>query len=138
MNKSQLEHLVQIRISEGKTLLDNGLYQGAYYISGYAIECALKACIAKSVGQHDFPDKSLANKCYTHDLSDLLGVAGLKINLKKREDEDSNFKLNWAVVKDWSEQARYEASVEKTKAVDLYKSITDEHSGILTWLKTHW
>ena len=39
---------------------------------------------------------------------ELLGVAGLKQKLNEREDEDEEFKLNWAVVKDWTVESRYE------------------------------
>jgi HEPN domain-containing protein len=105
---------------------------------GYAVECALKAVIAKETKQYDFPDRAFAARCFTHDLTDLLGVAGLKQKLKEREDADEDFKLNWAVVKDWSEQYRYEATMEKTKASDLYDAITDETAGILQWLRAYW
>ncbi|KAB8041667.1 HEPN domain-containing protein [Janthinobacterium aquaticum] len=138
MNKREFEQLVSVRVTEGKTLLDQGLYQGAYYLVGYAVECALKAVIAKETKQYDFPDKAFAVRCFTHDLTDLVGVAGLKQRLKEREDADEEFKLNWAVVKDWSEHYRYETAIEKTKASDLYAAITDEPSGILQWLKAYW
>ncbi|MEL0589524.1 MAG: hypothetical protein U1V55_07060 [Planktothrix rubescens PR222] len=36
-------------------LLDNHQYSGAYYLSGYVIECALKACIAKKTQQLPIP-----------------------------------------------------------------------------------
>lgn len=61
MNKSDLEALVNVRIKEAKLLLDNKCYEGAYYLLGYALECAIKVCIAKQVKEHDFPDKNLAN-----------------------------------------------------------------------------
>jgi HEPN domain-containing protein len=32
-------------------LLEAGLYAGAYYLAGYAVECALKACIAKKTAR---------------------------------------------------------------------------------------
>ena len=105
MNKSDLEALVDIRVKEAKVLLDNYCYEGAYYVLGYAIECAIKVCIAKQVKEHDFPDKQLAIASYTHRLSDLLGVAGLKQKLQEKEETDEEFKLNWAVTKDWSEDA---------------------------------
>lgn len=39
--------------------MDQGLYDGAYYLSGYAVEWALKACIAKNVKRYDFPDRKM-------------------------------------------------------------------------------
>lgn len=84
MNKSEFEQLVSVRLSEGKTLLEQGLYQGAYYLVGYAVECALKAVIAKETKQYDFPDKTFAAKCFTHDLTHLVGLAGLKQKLERQ------------------------------------------------------
>ncbi len=138
MNKNDLEALVGIRVIEAKVLLENHNYQGAYYLLGYALECAIKACIAKQVQQYDFPNKDLAQKSHQHKLTDLVGVAGLKQRLKKQEQADSSFQLNWAVAKDWAVESRYEKSIEKTKAHDLYEAVTDEHSGVLVWLKKYW
>jgi len=138
MNKNDLEQLVDIRIKEAKVLLDANSYQGAYYLAGYSLECAIKACIAKQVKQYDFPNLELAHNSYSHKLTDLLGVAGLKQKLSEKERNDMDFKLNWAVVKDWSEKARYESRVEERKAKDLYEAITHNQSGILAWLKTFW
>lgn len=138
MNKTDLENLVDIRLIEARVLLDTNNFQGAYYLAGYALECAIKACIAKQVNQYDFPDKDLARKSHEHKLIDLLGVAGLKQRLQEKEKIDTDFKLNWAVAKDWSVESRYERTIEKTKAKDLYNAITDNTSGVLIWLKTFW
>ena len=43
-------------------------YAGAYYLLGYSVECALKACIAKQTKKHDFPDKEVVKKSYVHNL----------------------------------------------------------------------
>ena len=44
---------------------------GAYYLAGYAIECALKACIAKATRRYDFPDRKKVDASHTHDLREL-------------------------------------------------------------------
>lgn len=138
MNKSELEKLVEIRVNEADILLNSKCFQGAYYLIGYALECAFKACISKQVKAFDFPDKRLANASHTHQLSELVGVAGLKQKLNRQEDQDENFKLNWAVAKDWSEISRYECVIAENRAKDLYRAITDNESGILSWLKKYW
>jgi len=138
MNKSDLEALVNVRVKEAKLLLDNKCYEGAYYLLGYALECAIKACIAKQVKENDFPDKDLANASYTHRLSNLLGVAGLKQKLQEKGKTDEDFKLNWAVAKEWSEDARYKHTVEETMAKDFYEAIINNKSGILVWVKSWW
>lgn len=138
MNKSDLETLVDLRVKEARILLDNKCYEGAYYLLGYALECAIKACIAKQVKEHDFPDKYLANASYSHKLGDLLGVAGLKQKLWEKENADEEFKLNWAVAKEWSEDARYKNTIEKTKVKDFFYAVINDKSGILIWIKSWW
>jgi hypothetical protein len=137
MNKSELEDLAAIRIKEAQILLTANCYQGAYYLAGYALECTLKACIAKQVKEFDFPDKKLANDSYTHKLADLVITAGLKQKLTEQEKQNEEFKLNWAVVNKWSEESRYECVIKKQDAHDLFNAITDNESGILSWLKKY-
>ncbi|HYP39716.1 MAG TPA: HEPN domain-containing protein [Chloroflexia bacterium] len=60
MNRDDFRKLAGLRITEAKVLLDNACYEAAYYLSGYAVECALKACIAKKTRRFDFPDKEFA------------------------------------------------------------------------------
>jgi HEPN domain-containing protein len=56
MNRGDFQELSIIRLQDAKILLDNKCYDGAYYLSGYVVECALKACIAKKTREHDFPN----------------------------------------------------------------------------------
>ena len=137
MNKSELESLATIRIKEAKILLTADCYQGAYYLAGYALECLLKAHIAKQVKEFDFPDKKLANDSYTHKLTDLVITAGLKQKLTEQEKQSKEFKLNWAIVIEWSEESRYKFAITKQEAQDLFTAITDNESGILPWLKKY-
>jgi HEPN domain-containing protein len=129
MNRGELQELAMIRLQDAKVLLDNECYDGAYYLSGYVIECALKACIAKKTREFDFPEKKLIDKIYSHDLSKLIGVVGISI-----ADE---IKLNWAVVKDWSEQDRYQRHSEE-EARDIYDAVANTDEGVLEWIKQHW
>ncbi len=107
---------------------------GAYYLAGYAAECALKACIAKKTQQYDFPDKRLVNSSHTHNLSELLGYAGLRQTL---DVASSAVRANWAIAKDWSEQSRYETRTSQ-EAQDLFDALADTSDGVLTWLRQHW
>lgn len=138
MNKSDLEALTDIRMAEAKCLLHNGLYHGAYYLCGYVIECALKACIAKAVLEHQFPDKKLALDSHVHDLTRLLQVANLQVALKSSTQSDAQLDIFWTVVKDWSEQFRYERTISQAMAQQLIEAVDDTNSGVLKWLKNHW
>ena len=137
MNKTELEKLAEIRVNEAEILLNAGCHQGAYYLAGYALECILKACISKQIKQFDFPDKKLVNDSYSHDLAKLLNTAGLKQELIIQEGKDTNFKLNWSVANKWSEESRYDHTIESQDAKDLFDAITDTKSGVLPWLKKY-
>jgi HEPN domain-containing protein len=137
MNREVLQRIAFLRVQEASALLDAGFYAGAYYLIGYAVECALKACIAKQVKQYDFPDKKLANEAFTHDLKKLIRVAGLSRKFDDDRKVNENLNQNWAVVKDWNESARYEVSITESQAQDIYASITGS-DGVLPWIKEQW
>ena len=75
MNRKDLQTLSDLRVKEARALFDQGLFDGAYYLLGYAMECALKSCIARQFRQYDFPDKKLVLDSYTHELEKLLSVS---------------------------------------------------------------
>lgn len=75
-SRSDFQWLAKTRIREAKALLDQGLFDGAYYLAGYAVECALKACIVKKIKRSELPDKKFIQDVYTHKLGRLLGTNG--------------------------------------------------------------
>jgi HEPN domain-containing protein len=135
MNRTDLQQLADLRIKEARILLNGASYPGAYYLAGYAIECALKACIARRTKENDFPDKDFVNRSWTHDLEKLLIMAELKERLET--DKKSNKDLNtfWAMVVNSEEGKRYELSVTLEEAKGLCDAISDPASGVLQWLK---
>ena len=137
MNRDDLKELARIRLKDARVLLENGNYEGAYYICGYIIECALKACIAKQTKQYDFPDKNIVNKVFTHKFEDLVGLAGLKRELEQEKKRNRVFQANWVIVTQWSAESRYER-YDESKARDLYSAITNRKNGVLRWIRQHW
>jgi hypothetical protein len=115
-------------------LLAAGEWAGAYYLVGYAVECALKACIAKQFTIHTVPDRRLVQDFYSHDLEKLLSLAQLRDALTA----DAQRRLHWIVIKDWSEQARYEPTISPIGAQSMYSACTKRKDGILPWLRKHW
>lgn len=77
MNRKDFQVLSKVRLREAKVLLGVGLYDGAYYLAGYAVECGLKACIAKRTLRHDF--------------------RGLTAALEAHVAEDLLFRINWDI-----------------------------------------
>ncbi|WP_373534179.1 HEPN domain-containing protein [Microcoleus sp.] len=135
MNRRDLKKLALTRLEEVEVLLNNHKYSGAYYLSGYVIECALKACIAKQTKKFDFPDKKTVMDSYTHDLKTLVQLA--KLDLRLQSNLDPDFSGRWSTVKDWSEKSRYQKHTRQ-EAVDIYSAITDPNHGVLQWLQQHW
>lgn len=75
MNRFDLQKMAAERVADAAALLAAERYQAAYYLCGYAIECAVKACIARKTREFDFPDRKVVNDSYVHDLTKLLTVA---------------------------------------------------------------
>src|SRR5437588_1324176 len=107
------------RIGDAKVLLANRRWPAAYYLAGYGVECALKACIAKLMKAEEFPDKVFAEKCWTHDLERLVTAAGLKTARDAAAAADPELGQNWNTVKDWDESKRY-VWMPKSEAEGLY------------------
>jgi len=137
MNRADLQRVAVRRLDAANTLIPSGHWDSAYYLAGYAIECGLKACIARQFREFDFPDKKTVLDSYTHDLSKLVKTAGLEQKLKSATDESDDFKLNWATVKDWSEDSRYEER-SKIDATEMIEAIKDAQHGVLEWIKRYW
>ena len=127
----------EVRLIEARSLLKGRHYDGAYYLAGYVVECALKACIAKQTKRYDFPNKRIAIDSYTHDLNQLIRVAGLQPTLETQMRRDADFAVNWAIVKDWSEESRYTRH-DAGAAKGLCSAVADPKHGVLRWLKRHW
>lgn len=123
-----------MRIRESRVLLDAQMYSGAYYLMGYAIECALKACVAKQTKRYDFPDKKKANDVYTHDLIALVKCADLSADLESDISADRSLLMQWSIVKNWSESSRYDTQKTKSEAQNLFKAC----ERILKWIKERW
>jgi HEPN domain-containing protein len=134
VKRADFQKLAEVRIAEAEVLLKAKKFDGAYYLAGYAVECALKACVAKRTRRYDYPDREMVNKCYTHSLERLLDAVGLKPLLAVGA---AGLQLNWAVVKDWNEQTRYERK-SRVEAESLFDAITDAADGVLSWIKLHW
>lgn len=130
--------MADLRVDDAKMLLEGGRFPAAYYLLGYAVECALKACVAKQIKEHDFPDKQLVLDSYTHNLEQLIRISGIKSQFDSRMKVDKPFEVSWTTVKDWTEAARYDDNVPEVKARDLLNAVTNATSGVLTWLKTVW
>jgi hypothetical protein len=138
VNRNDLHRLADLRLREAQALLAAGAFDGAYYLAGYAIECALKACVAKQIREFDFPDKRLVERSYTHNLTQLLEVSGVKVDFEEAIAGNEPLRVSWSIVKDWSEASRYFLDVTEKSAQDMLAAVGDEASGVLPWLMKQW
>jgi HEPN domain-containing protein len=143
MNRDDFQQLADLRLKEARALLTAEFPDGAYYLAGYAVECALKACIAKRTQQHDFPDKKLVDKSHTHDVERLMDAAGLTDLLKNEIAGDQELELDWEAVREWSEQSRYDVfkgdpTGGLVTAQLLIDAVESDKGGVLRWIKQSW
>jgi HEPN domain-containing protein len=136
MDRFEFQNLATERLQDAVALLNAGRFACAYYVCGYAVECALKACIAKKTRQDDFPPKD-GGRYYIHDVAKLLEIAGLGPRFADEANKDQVFRANWAVVKDWSEESRY-LSREQEQAQEILIAVNDVEHGVLRWLRENW
>jgi HEPN domain-containing protein len=137
VNRTQLQQLAEERVRDAEALLKAGQWSGAYYLAGYAVECGLKACIAKLTNQYDFPDKEKANQSYTHKIEVLVEAADLALQRNTDRAANPAFGRHWLVVKDWDEKARYQSWTE-SQARKLFTAVTDATHGVLQWIRGRW
>ena len=130
--------MADVRLAEAKQLLDAGLWNGAYYLTGYAAELALKACIIRLLLTTDeFPAKNFSSRCYTHALEELFDVARLTSDFNTACSIDSDLKDNWSIVKDWTEQKRYHL-ISQVEAEACYQAMSESQHGALPWIRSRW
>ena len=138
VNRGELQRLVRDRLRDAQVLLAGRRWTGAYYLSGYAVECALKSCVIAHLMRTDqLPERHYSEQCWTHNLKQLVTLAGLKADLDASAARDPDLERHWDVVKDWNESTRYTRQ-SRAKALALYKSITDSKHGVLRWIRSRW
>lgn len=134
--RRDFRNLAELRAEEARVLLRSRRQLGAYYLAGYAVECALKACIAKQRKRFEFPPKrSIVERMYSHNLDSLLDAADLKAQLEKEIAANPDFAANWNTVRDWTSESRYETSGLNGK--ELYNAVTGPN-GVLPWIRLRW
>ena len=132
--------------------MDAGDWHGAAYMLPYALECALKAVICKTLNLTTYPDNEESEKMKvrsfftTHLFVQLLVVSGLQdifspTGIKEPYQYWSDFTLEYAG--NWPEM-RYNRErmqqFDEAKVKDLYSKLVDPVHGILVMIenKNRW
>lgn len=137
LSRNDLQKLAEVRLEDAIILFKAGKASSAYYLAGYSIELALKACISRLFQLDVIPDKAFVNAIYTHSLENLLNVSGLLPQFKEDSKTDAQFAAYWGIVSKWNETSRYQLTDKMTAAV-LIQSIQDQDHGVFQWVRKHW
>ena len=136
MTRHEFQTLARMRLQDARVLMRSGNFEAAYYLTGLAVECALKACIAKNTKRYDFPPKrKTIDSIYSHELGPLINAAGLQQAFVEETSKNSSLKNSWAVVKDWNIEKRY--VTKGLNGRDLYAAVAGR-GGVMQWLRQRW
>jgi len=148
MNRADLQPLAALHLKHAEVLLNAQLFAGAYYISGYAVECALKAAVAKLfrfTADFDLPPQEKPGQgkggglnLYSHDLAFLVRVAGLSLDWSAAMESDQDLSENWNVVKSWTPETRYQLARSREEAQQYYSAIADSDHGVFQCIEKFW
>jgi hypothetical protein len=138
VNRDAYRRVAQARLVDAQVLLRARRYVGAYYLAGYAVEAALKACIARQFRAATIPDKGSVDKLYVHNLVALVRFANLVDALDAERRRDSLFGAHWQTVQGWSAESRYLLTQPAIEAHNMVDGVADRAHGVLRWLKQHW
>src|SRR5215467_11158848 len=122
MNRTDLQSLSRQRRREAAALLRARHFPGAYYLVGYAVECALKACIARQTRRFDFPSKQIVQKVFVHDLELLVKAAGLKADLDRDLRANEALEVILAIAKHWPEKSTHRPTRPTSDLRHVYRS----------------
>src|SRR6185437_3984079 len=110
MTKQDWRDLAETRLTDAGVLLQNQRWAAVYYLAGYAVECGLKACVVDFVEKNPgiiYEKRGFSEACWTHKLSELIGVARLGAACDADGIRNPAFGQNWAEVIQWNESSRY-------------------------------
>ena len=129
--------LAILRLEDARVLHAQNRFSGAYYLAGYAIECALKAVIAQSFRAAVIPEKRYVDRIFTHDLKALLELSGLRQSFEIDAKGSANLRSAWAIATAWNEASRYEV-IDPFRAAEMMDAVGNENYGVLQWLMQRW
>lgn len=136
-NHLELKQISKARLKTVKILIAAEDWEGASYMMGYVLECALKSAICKTLNLTTYPEKNGSDKIIkffkTHDFDVLLTLSGM----------ESIFGFNGPGFASWSgftqeypgdwPSMRYiqNTSWDATKTKRVYNYLIDPTNGIL-------
>ena len=143
LNQAFLRQEATEWILDAQVLLDGGRWSHAYYVAGYAVECALKSCLLARMVYTGwvFQEKARIEDVRTHEFEKLIQLAGLTDELITNQQSSAaaggGFVANWQIATQWKVTSRYESRTE-VEARQLYDAIIQAPDGVLPWVQQYW
>jgi len=137
MDRATLQAIALAKLNDAELLFAHGRHSNSFYLFGYAVEIAIKARISLLFRPETIPDRKLVNAVYSHNLNELIGLAGLGDELKAERTGSAVFDGHWSTVSDWNESARYEV-IGPFRATAMRNATMDEEAGVFKWLQERW
>jgi hypothetical protein len=139
VNQTQLQLMAEERIIDAGALLVARRWAYAYYVAGYATECALKSCVLSRMIHTGgvFTDKKFAEWCWTHDFERLVELSGLIAEHDAQIAASPAFLGHWGTTILWDETSRYKQKGQQ-EAEQLYEAITNNSDGVMPWIRKYW
>jgi hypothetical protein len=150
VNRAELQKMALERILDARALLAGQRWAYAYYVAGYAVECAMKSAVLARLVETGgvFKDKKFAERCWTHDFGELIELAGLRTELDNAFAASAAaaasggppggvFVSYWGTARLWKETSRYDNKTQ-VEAEKLYEAITQDPDGVLKWIQKYW
>jgi len=140
MTRADWQRIAEERAKDAQALITASQWSGAFHLAGNAVECGVKSCVLRRLSAAPeliFLDKRFSEKCWTHDLEDLIELADLVSILSSAAAASPALDANWRTVAWWSELDRYRIKTE-IEARKMVVAVTDSTNGVLTWIKGHW
>ncbi len=124
IKSTDLRSVAHRHLVDAQTLLQAQRYDAACYLSGFAIEVALKARICRTLNWPEFPKTAKEfrglHSLKTHDLAILLRLSGVEADVVARE------LTAWTKVIQWTPEQRYQTPGGRTagQAHDFVAAVT--------------
>ena len=141
MNRAHWQNLAEERVLDADVLLQAGRWAGAFHLIGYAVESGLKSCVLAYMENSNadiiFRERKFSDNCWTHNIEELVRLAGLRSALDLDMAANRQLGINWIYATQWKEISRYQTATE-FNARRLYQAVADAADGVLPWIRTRW
>lgn len=142
-DRKKFRRICKKRLKTANILIENGDYEGAIYMLGFALECALKAATCKTLNIEKYPQNTREKKVdaffMTHRFDRLKLVAGLSTIFGANSGNQDSFR-NWSeftqeYLGEWTSMRYEETLWSEEKARGLYNNLIEKDNGIISIIK---